>query len=185
MKRVFAHFTRLLKKVGFILFFALAISPVAGLGLLVLSMAISLLFFKDPVSKEDLIEDVLNNFTEDELEIIFAEKVDDKVSDDDYLTLVAKYQSLYCSKKLDGVTTWVGSAVNKDSFIFLYELNDRRIDGFDVDKQKEGMRKSITKNNVQTLRVISSGRGIIFRYTFKYSGETFDVVFSNEELKNL
>ena len=85
MKRVIAHFTRLVKKVGFILFFAFAISPIAGLVLLILSMTISMLLFKDPVDVESEVEELLNHFTEEELEIIFSEKIDEKVSDDDYL----------------------------------------------------------------------------------------------------
>jgi hypothetical protein len=185
MKRVFAHFMRLVKKVGFILFFAFAISPIAGLGLLILFMAISMLLFKDPVDMESEVEELLNHFTEEELEIIFAEKVDEKVSDDDYLALVAKYQSYVCeNKKIDEITTWTGSAVNKEAFIYLYELNDKKIESFDIDKQKEAIRKSISKDHVQTYRIINSGRDLIFRYTYRYSRKTMDVVFSNEELKN-
>lgn len=185
MKRVFLHFKRLLKKIGFILFFAFAISPFIGLGLLILSMAISMLLFKDPVDLESEVEELLNYFTEEELEIIFAEKVDENVSDDDYLSLVAKYQSYVCDKKkIDEITTWTGSVVNKEAFIYLYELNDKKVEGFDIDKQKEAIRKSISKDHVQTYRIINSGRGLIFRYTYRYSGQTMDVVFSNEELKN-
>lgn len=186
MKRVIAHFTRLLKKVGFILFFAFAISPVAGFGLLILSMVISMLLFKDPVDVESEVEELLNHFTEEELAIIFDDRVDEKVSDDEYLSLVARYQSYVCdNKKIDEITTWVGSAVNKEAFIYLYELNDKRIEGFDIDKQKEGIRNSLDKNNVQTSRIINSGRSLIFRYTFRHSGEINDVIFSNDELRNL
>lgn len=186
MKRVIAHLTRLLKKVGFILFFAFAISPVIGFGLLILSMVISMLLFKDPVDVESEVEELLNHFTEEELAIIFDDKVDEKVNDDKYLSLVARYQSYVCdNKKIDEITTWVGSAVNKEAFIYLYELNDKRIEGFDIDKQKDGIRNSLDKNNVQKSRIINSGRSLIFRYTFKYSGEINDVIFSNEELKNL
>lgn len=186
MKRVIAHFTRLLKKVGFILFFAFAISPFIGFGLLILSMVISMLLFKDPVDVESEVEELLNHFTEEELAIIFDDKVDEKVSDDEYLSLVARYQSYVCdNKKIDEITTWVGSAVNKEAFIYLYELNDKRIEGFDIDKQKEGIRNSLDKNNVQTSRIINSSRSLIFRYTFRHSGEINDVIFSNDELRNL
>ena len=186
MKRVFLHFKRLLKKMGFILFFAFAISPVTGLGLLILSMAISMLLFKDPVDVESEVEELLNHFTEEELAIIFDDKVDVKVSDDDYLSLVARYQSYICeNKKIDEITTWTGSEANKDSFIYCYELNDRKIVSFDIDKQKEGIRKSLNKNNVQTYRIIDSGRDLVFRYTFKYSDNTYDVIFTNEELRSL
>lgn len=185
MKRVFAHFTRLVKKVGFILFFAFAMSPFIGLGLLILCMAISMLLFNDPVDVESEVEELLNHFTEKELEIIFAEEVDEKVSDDEYLSLLARYQSYICLKKQKGITIWVGSEVNKESYIYLYELNDRKVDGFDVDKQKDAISKNINKEHIQTKRIINSGRSIIFRYTYRNSGETMDVVFSNEELRNM
>ena len=186
MKRVIAHFTRLVKKIGFILFFAFAISPIIGLGLLILSMAISMLLFKDPVDVEGEVKELLNHFTEEELAIVFDDKVDEKVSDDDYLSLIARYQSYICeNKKIDEITTWTGSTVNKESFIYCYELNDKKILSFDIDKQKEGMRNSLNKSNVQTCRIINSGRNLIFRYTFRYSSKTYDVVFSNEELRNL
>lgn len=185
MKRVIAHFTRLVKKVGFILFFAFAISPITGLVLLILSMTISMLLFKDPVDVEGEVEELLNHFTEEELAIVFDDKVDEKVNDDEYLSLLAKYQSYVCEKKkIDEITIWKGSAVNKESFIYLYELNDKKIESFDVEKQKEAIRKSISKDHVQTYRIINSGRSLIFRYTYRHSGETKDVVFSNEELKN-
>ena len=186
MKRVFAHFMRLVKKVGFILFFAFAISPITGLVLLILSMTISMLLFKDPVDVEGEVEELLNHFTEEELAIVFDDKIDEKVNDDEYLSLLAKYQSYVCEKKkIDEITIWKGSAVNKESFIYLYELNDKKIESFDVEKQKEGIRSSLNRNNVQTHRIINSGRSLVFRYTFRDSGEINDVVFSNEELKEL
>lgn len=187
MKRIIKHFTRLVKKVGFIIFFAFAISPVIGLGLLILSMAISMLLFKDPVDVESEVEELLNHFTEEELEIIFSEKIDEKVSDDDYLSLIARYQSYICEKKkkIDEITTWVGSELNEDSFVYLYELNDKKTVGFDIDKQKEGIRTSLSKDNLQTHRLITSGRNLVFRYTFRNSGESNDVVFSNDELRSL
>jgi hypothetical protein len=146
---------------------------------------ISVLFFSDPVNVESAVEDILNNFTEEELEIIFAERVDENVSDDEYLDLVARYQSYVCPKKLDAVTTWTGSISRKDSYVYNYELNDKKIDSFDVKLQKESILQSINKNSVQTSRVINSGRGFIFRYTYKNSGEIKDVVFTNAELKSL
>lgn len=88
-------------------------------------------------------------------------------------------------KKIDKITTWVGSEVHNDSYIYLYELDDKKNIVFDIDKQKEGIRNSLNKENVQTYRIINSGRSLVFRYTFRNSGETKDVVFSNEELKNL
>jgi len=186
MKRFFAHFMRIIRKFWFILLIIAPISPVFFLGVLIMMTTISMIFFNDPVDIEAEVEDLMSNFTEEELEIIFADKVDEKVSDEEYLGLIAKYQSYVCGKKkIDKITTWVGSEVHNDSYIYLYELDDKKNIVFDIDKQKEGIRNSLNKENVQTYRIINSGRSLVFRYTFRSSGETKDVVFSNEELKNL
>lgn len=185
MKRVFAHFMRIVRKFWFFLLIVAPISPIVFLGVIIIMTVISLLFFSDPVDVESAVEDLMKNFTEEELEIIFAEKVDENVSDDKYLDLVARYQCYVCPKKLDAITTWIGSESNKSSYVYNYELNDKKIDGFDVDVQKQHILPSINKKNVQTSRVINSGRDIIFRYTYKNSGETKDVVFTNAELKKL
>lgn len=182
MKRVILHSKKVFGNHWFIILVASSISIFIGIGLFFLFLIYSLIFTQDPIS----VNDILNSFTEEELAIIFNDKVDEKVNDDEYLSLVARYQSYVCdNKKIDEITTWVGSAVNKEAFIYLYELNDKRIEGFDIDKQKEGIRNSLDKNNVQTSRIINSGRSLIFRYTFKYSGEINDVIFSNEELSDL
>ena len=185
MKKFFAHFMRIIRKFWFFLLIIAPISPIFFLGVLIIMTVISMLCFSDPVDVESAVEDLMNHFTEDELEIIFAEKVDEKVSDEEYLALVARYQCYVCPKKLDSVTTWVGSEVNKQAYTYNYELNDRKIEGFDIEKQKESIRASINKKNVQTSRVINSGRNFIFRYIYKNSGEIVDVVFTNEELRNL
>jgi len=185
MKKFFAHFMRIIRKFWFILLIVAPISPIFFLGLLILMTLLSMLFFSDPIDVESAVEDILKNFTEEELDIIFAEKVDENITDDDYLNLCARYQTYVCPKKLDRITTWVGSEVDNQAYIYKYDLNDKMIEGFDVVKQKESISASIDKNKVQTSRVIRSGRGIIFRYTYKNSGEVKDVVFSNEELVNL
>jgi len=185
MKRVFLHSKRVFAKFWFVILLSCSISPIIGLGVFIAMIVISMLFFSDPIDVKAEVEELMNHFTEEELEVVFAEKVDENISDDDYLALLARYQSYICEKKKsDEITTWVGSRVNKEAFIYLYELNDKKVASFDIDKQKEGIRKSINKNHVQTYRIITSGRDLIFRYTFMYSGETMDVIFSNEELKN-
>ena len=96
MRRVYLHIKRLFKKFWFIIFFFSAISLVFGLGLVIIMTVISLLFFNDPVD----IDAILENFTERELEIILSEEMDENVSDNEYLELIAKYQSLLCPKKI-------------------------------------------------------------------------------------
>ena len=77
-------------------------------------------FTEDPVD----VKDVLNNFTEEELGIVLSETVDENVSDDEYLSLLARYQSYFCPKKLDHLTTWVGSENTKDAYILYYEIKN-------------------------------------------------------------
>ena len=76
MKRFFAHFMRIIRKFWFILLIIAPISPVFFLGVLIMMTTISMIFFNDPVDIEAEVEDLMSNFTEEELEIIFADKVD-------------------------------------------------------------------------------------------------------------
>ena len=185
MKKFFAHFMRIIRKFWFFLLIIAPISPIFFFGVLIIMTVISMLFFSDPIDVESVVEDVLSNFTEEELEIIFSEEVDENVSDEEYLTLAARYQCYICPKKLDKLTTWVGSENYKDSYVYQYDVNDKNIEFHDTDKQKELIKNSINKNNVQTLRLISSGKDVIFRYTYRNAGTVEDVVFTHEELENL
>ena len=181
MKRVFLHSKKVIANHWFIILIAWAISFILGIGMFLVFLIFSLAFSEDPVD----VNEILNVFTEEELEIIFAEKVDEKVSDEEYLSLAARYQCYVCPKKLDKLTTWVGSENYKDSYVYQYEVNDKNIEFHDTDKQKELIKNSINKNNVQTLRLISSGKDVIFRYTYRNAGTVEDVVFTHEELENL
>lgn len=185
MKRAFLHFKRVISKLWFILVLFGVISPIVLFGMAILMTIVSMMFFDDPVDPESAVEDILNNFTEEQLNIIFSEKVDEDVCDDDYLTLLARYQSYVCPKKLDYITVWDGSELTNDSYVYLYTVNDKKFDYLDLSKQKDCIRTQINKNSVQTKRVISSGRNMVFRYTYKNSAQVEDVVFSNKELKEL
>lgn len=178
MRRVYLHIKRLFKKFWFIIFFFSAISLVFGLGLVIIMTVISLLFFNDPVD----IDAVLDNFSERELEIVFSENLDESVSDDEYLTLIARYQSLLCPKKIDYVTTWVSSEVTKDSYIYEYELK-KEPKGFDINVLEKNIMSSINKNSVQARRMVTSNRDMVFRYYNRSTNETFDIRISCEELK--
>ena len=139
---------------------------------------ISLLFFNDPVD----INAILDSFTERQLEIVLSEDMDDSVNDDEYLTLVARYQSLLCPKKVDSVTTWVSSEVTNEAYIYEYELK-KEPDGFDVNILKNNIMSSINKNSVQARRMVTSNRDMVFRYYNRSTNETFDIRISCEELK--
>ena len=178
MKRLFLHIKRIFKKFWFVIFFASAISLVIGLALVIILTAISLLFFNDPID----VNAILDNFTERELEIILSEKMDESIADDEYLELLARYQSYFCPKKLDSATEWTGSKVTKDSFIYEYEAK-KRIQGLNTEKLRKNILGQINKGSVQAQRIVRSNRNIIFRYTYQDNGETFDIVISTEELK--
>ena len=185
MERAFLHFKRVISKFWFVIIVFGVISPVVLFGLAILMTIVSMIFFDDPVDPEKAVEDILNNFTEEQLNIILSEKVDEDVCDDDYLTLLARYQSYICPKKLDEITVWEGSVLTDDSYIYLYTVNDRKFECLDLNKQKDCIRIQINKDSVQTKRVVSSNRSMIFRYTYKYSGKIEEIIFSNEELKEL
>jgi hypothetical protein len=155
-----------------------AISLVFGLALVIVMTAISMLFFDDPVD----VDAILDNFTERELEIILSEEMDETVTDDEYLELLARYQSYFCPKKLDTATIWTESRVTTDSFIYEYELK-KRIKGFSVEQLRKEILESINKNSVQVQRIVHTNRNMIFRYTYQDNYETFDIVISTEELK--
>jgi hypothetical protein len=116
MKRVFSHIKRLFRKFWFFLFFAFAISPIMGLGVLIIATVLSMALFCDPIDTKD----PADYFTEEELRKIQS---DEEVDDEEYLTLLAKYQSYECPVKVDKITTWTGSEVTKDSFVCNYEIN--------------------------------------------------------------
>ena len=152
MKRLFLHIKRIFKKFWFIIFFMSAISLVFGLALVIVMTAISMMFFSDPV-------DV-----------------------DEYLELIARYQSYFCPKKIDSITIWTGSRLTTDSFIYEYELK-KRIEGFSVEKLRKDILGKINKSSVHAQRMVRTNRNMIFRYTFRDNYETFDIVVSTEELK--
>ena len=95
MKKLFLHIKRLFRKFWFVIFLAFAISFVFGLGLLAVMTIISMVFFDNIVD----VDSILENFTEEQLNIIFAEKVDENVTDDDYFTILARYQTIFVQRK--------------------------------------------------------------------------------------
>lgn len=149
-----------------------------GLGVLIIATALSMALFSDPVD----VNAILDNFTEEELDIILAESVDENVSDDDYLNLLARYQTYFCPKKFDSVTVWTGSMVSKGAYIYEYELK-KDVETFDKVTLKARIMAQIDLNCVQVKRLLSSNRNMIFRYTYCNTGETLEIVINTDELK--
>ena len=178
MKKVFLHSKKVIGKFWFLIAIAWAISFVFGIGLFLILLVLSMLFTGDPVDVKAL----MNEFTEEELETVLADNVDEKVSDDRYITLMARYQTHFCPRKLDRITTWLGSEVTTESYIRYYELK-REIEGFSAERLKECILRDLNSNRVLVIRLARTNRNMVFRYTYKTTGETFDIVISNEELK--
>lgn len=179
MKRVFSHIKRLFRKFWFFLFFAFAISPIMGLGVLIIATVLSMVLFSDPIDAKD----PADYFTEEELRKIQS---DEDVDDEEYLTLLAKYQSYECPVKIDQITTWTSSEVTKDSFICNYEINDRwhRYGEIDMNVVKSNILAQIDKKGINVQRIIATNRNIIYRYWNRQSETYEDVVLSIEELRS-
>ena len=177
MKKLFLHIKRLFKKFWFVVFFFFAISLIHWLIALVLMTIISLLFFDNIVD----VDAILENFTDKQLEIILSEEMDENVTDDDYLTLLARYQSFFCPKKIDRTTIWTSSEVTKEAYIFNYELKGN--DPIATDEQKKKIFAQINTNGVHVKRLVNSNRQLVFRYTYRQTGETIEIVFTTDELR--
>lgn len=177
MKRLVLHVKRLFRKFWFIIFFCFAISMVFGVGILIIMTAISMLFFSDPID----IKGILKNFTDEELEIILSEKDNESVSDDDYFEILARYQTFLCPKKVDRITTWIGSEVTESSYIQKYDLKNNP--ELSTEMLKQNILASINKNSVAAKRAVRSNRSLNFEYTNRNTGESSTIVITADELK--
>ena len=178
MKRVFLHSKKVIRNHWFIICIAGAVSFIFGIIAFLAFLIYSMNFTEDPVD----VNDVMEEFTEEELGIVLADTMDENVSDEEYFTLLARYQSYFCPKKVDRVTTWVGSEVTEDSYIMSYEIK-KEIEGFSADVLKDNILKEINPNCVQTIRLVRSGKNMVFRYTYTNTYESFDIVITPNDLK--
>ena len=169
MKKLFLHIKRLFRKFWFVIFFASAISIVFGVVVLVVMTIISMLFFDNIVDVDAI------------LEIIFSVEMDENVTDDDYLTLLASYQSFFCPKKVDRKTIWISSMVNDDAYIYCYEIKGNN--PISIEQQKKRILAQINTNGVQVKRLVNSNRNLVFRYTYCQTDETVEIVFTTDELR--
>ena len=181
MKKVFSHIKRVFLKLWFILLLAFAISPIIGLGVFIIAVFISLVFFNDPIEKMKPEE----YFTEDELKKIQSNE-DDNCDDDEYLTLLAKYQSYECPVKINQITTWINSEVTTDSFICNYEINDKwhQYDDIDMTNLKQIILSQIDRDNYQVKSLIATNRNIIHRFRNCQTMACEDIVISKDELQS-
>ncbi len=174
MRKVTLHIKRLFRKFWF--FIALTFVPTPFLGLLVLMLmtTISLLFFDDPID----VDKILKNFSEEQFGIISSEKMDETISDDEYLTLLANYQSHLCPMKFNKYTTWVGSSVSETAYIYWCKIKTNAV----VTKEMLREQLIVNKDSIQTKRLVRSNRKLVFSYTFCKTGEKIEIVFTPEDL---
>ena len=179
MKKFFYHLSRVFSKHWFIIIITSTISGIVGLVVLILMTAWSMAFSDEPVEEKD----INDYFTEEELRFINS---DEAADDETYLTLLAKYQTYECPKKVDPITTWTSSELTKDSFICHYEINDRwrKYGKIDMNVVKQNILDSIDKGGYKVQRIVATNRNMIFRYWNCQEQSYSDVVLSNEELKS-
>lgn len=180
MKRVFLHSMKVMGKHWFWILVGSAISWPIGIGVFLLFLIFSLIFSEDPVS----ISEIKKAFTKRELAIVSAKTVNENVTDEEYLTLLARYQTFLCPRKVDSITTWVGSEVTDGYYIMNYELK-KSADGIDLDVLKRNILNDINPKCVQSIRLIRSNKDMVFKYTCPNTGDTFSIVVTSNELKAL
>lgn len=180
MRNLFFHIVRVLRKFGLLMFLAFVVSPISGIVALVIATVISMVFFNDPVEEKNP-EDY---FTEEELKRIES---DEEMDDEEYLTLLAKYESYKCPVKVDEITTWTSSEVTKDSYICNYEINDNnhKYGEIDMDVVKSNILANVNKDGANVQRITATNRNMVYRYWNHQTGSYEDVVLSTDELKEL
>ena len=128
-----------------------------------------------------LSSELKSNFTKRELAIVSATEINEKVSDDVYLSTLARYQSFFAPKKVGKGLTWTSSELQSDAYVFNYER--KNFDGFSLSKMKEDILSQLDKKSVHVQRLIRSNRNLIFRYTSRQTGESVDITINTEDLK--
>lgn len=179
MKQIIYHLTRVFAKCWFIILLACTISPIIGLGVLILFTIISMVFSSEPVEEKN-IDDYFTD--EDMKKMDKAEELDD----DEYLTLVAKFQTYQCPKKVDPITTWTSSELTKDAYVYNYEINDKKhmYRLLDMNDLKNQILSKIDKQNDKIQRIIASNRNLVFRYRNYQKNTIEDVVLTANELRS-
>ena len=179
MKQIIYHLTRVFAKCWFIILLACTISPIIGLGVLILFTIISMVFSSEPVEEKN-IDDYFTD--EDMKKMDKAEELDD----DEYLTLVAKYQTYQCPKKVDPITTWTSSELTKDAYVYNYEIFDKwhNYGELNLMDLKNRILAGIDKQNVNIQRIIASNRNLVFRYRNYQKNTIDDVVLTTNELRS-
>ena len=184
MKKLVLHIKRLFRKFWLYIIFMFGLSGVIGLLNLIIMIIISLLFFRDPLEPIDM-DAVLQEFTDEELSIIEAVEMDETVTDEQYLTLLARFQCFICPRRVDSATIWNGTEMTKEDYIYQYELNDhyRWLNKSFEDGLKKRILSEIDTKGVHAQRLIRTNRNLIYRYWLRYAGGYTDIIISPQELQ--
>lgn len=179
MKNLKLHIVRVFVKLWYLLIALFIISPIWCTIVFMVALIISMVFFNNFI-EDKTPEDY---FTEDEWRKIHT---GESVDIEEYLILLAKYQTYECPVKVDKITTWTSSEVTNDSFICNYEINDRwrRYGEIDMNVVKSNILAQIDKKGINVQRIVATNRNMIFRYRNYRIGTVEDVILSNEELKS-
>ena len=177
MKRIYLHIKRLFRKFWFFLFIPFAISPIIGLGVLIIVTILSLLLFSDPIE----VKDPTGHFSDKELRKIQGAE---PTKPEEYLSLLARYESFQCPIKADKITTWVNSELTDDSYICNYEICDKRnkYEHITKDQMKEILLSQIDKKGKYAQSIIATNRNLVFRYNNLQTNSVEDVIITKEDL---
>lgn len=179
MENLKLHIVRVFGKLWYLLIIMCIISPFLCSIVFVVALIISMVFFNNFTEAQNP-EDY---FTEEEWRKIHS---GESIDNEEYLILLAKYQTYECPVKVDEITTWTSSEITKDSFICNYEINDRwhRYGEIDMNIVKGNILDQIDKKGIKVQSIIATNRNMIFRYRNYRTGTIEDVILSNEELRS-
>ena len=179
MGKLIQHAKRVFRKFWFLIVFLGAIQIFFGLGAFIVLLIISMMFF-DNFPEEKKPEDF---FTEEEWRKIHSDEASQ--DDEEYLSLLARFQTFECPVKVDEITTWTSSELTKESFICHYEINDKRgkYGEIDLEKVKKNILDSIDKEGYKVQRIIATNRNMIFSYYNVQTETVDDIVLSIDDLK--
>ena len=185
MTKFYLHVKRLFRKYWLFILFMFAMSPLVGLANLIIMLAISLLFFTDPLEPIDM-DGVKQEFTEEELSILDGESMQEDVTDEEYLKLLARFQCFICPRRIDSATIWNGSGVTDDAYVYHYELNDhyRWLNKNYEEGLKERILSRLDTESVHVQRIIRTNRNLVYRYWLRHAGGCTEIVITPEDLQN-
>ena len=179
MKNLKLHIVRVFGKLWYLLIIMCIISPFLCSIVFLAALISSMVFFNNFTEAKN----PENYFTEEEWRKIHS---GESIDNEEYLILLAKYQTYECPVKVDEITTWTSSEITKDSFICNYEINDRwhRYGEIDMNIVKGNILDQIDKKGIKVQSIIATNRNMIFRYRNYRTGTIEDVILSNEELRS-